>query len=90
MRKLLAMLWFLTIILTLWCSGEHLAAPGLQIETKAELSQSQATQLSDADIDRHVSRVGRQGRNSRFAALLAGASAVAALAALILASKKKI
>ena len=89
MRILLVIVLLLTVLLTLWCAAGFFGAPAQQIEMRAELSQSQATHLSDADIAVHVSRLGRQARHSGFAAVLAGASALAALAALILASRKK-
>jgi hypothetical protein len=91
MRVLLVIVLLLTILLTLWCAAGYFGAPAQQIETRAELSESQAAQrpLTDAEIAVHVSRVGRQGRNWGFAAALASGSVLATLASLIAASRKK-
>lgn len=88
MRILLGLVLLLTTLLTLWCALEFVGAQAQQIDTRAELSQSQITRLSDNEIAVHVSRIGRQGRNWAIATVLAGASAVAVLAAMILAGKK--
>jgi hypothetical protein len=90
MRILLVLVLLLTTLLTLWCAAGYFFTPAQQIETRAELQQGQATQrpLSDADIATHVSRIGQQGRNWGVAAVLAGASALAVFAALVLANKR--
>jgi hypothetical protein len=92
MRILLTVALFLTTLLTLCCAFEYFAAQAQQIETRAELSQSQATRqpLADIDIAVHVSRVGQQGRNWGIAATLAGASTLVVFASLVMASKKKV
>jgi len=89
MRILLVIVLLLTTLLTLWCAAGYFGASAQQIETRAELSQSQIAKLSDADIAVHVSRVGQQGRNWGIAGVLASASALAVLVSLILASKRK-
>lgn len=88
MRILLGLVLLLTALLTLWCASQYVGAQAQQIDTRAELSQSQITRLSDNEIAVHVSRMGRMGRNWAIATLLAGASAVAVFAAMILAEKK--
>jgi hypothetical protein len=90
MRSLLVIALLLTVLLTLWCAAGYYFAPVQQIETRAELQHSRAAGLSDAEIATHVDRVGQEGRNWGFAALGAGAAAGVSLAALILASKRKV
>jgi hypothetical protein len=91
MRLLLVLALLVTALLTLWCAAGYYGAPIQQIETRAELQQSQASgqPLSNAEIAAHVARVGQQGRNWGFATLAAFASAGLSLAALILNSKRK-
>lgn len=89
MRCLLVIAFFLTVLLTLWCTAGYFFAPAQQTETQAELHQSQLSGLTDVEITTHVARVGQQGRNWGFAALGAGASACVSFAALILSIKRK-
>lgn len=90
MRILLAILLLLAFALTVLCAACYFGAQGQQIETRAELRQSQSTgqPITDTDIAVHVSRVGRQGRNWGIAGVLAAVCGASALAALVLATRR--
>lgn len=85
MRLILGIIALLPAVLTLWCAASYLSTKPQLIETRAELNHLPATgqPLSERDVAPYVSRMRQSGSNWGYAALMAGASALAAFAGLI-------
>jgi hypothetical protein len=91
MRILLAFIFITTSIAALFGAFEFVAVPIQSIETKAELQQSQRSgrPISDADIERHLSRAGHERWRIAFVAVPAGIGAFLSLIGLLVLDRKQ-